>query len=85
MLVVPYGGDQFDNGARIERLGVGTAIRREHYRAGYVAEAMQRLLSNTITQQTALQIGQQIQHEQGVQTACEAIKQLLMNFDDQNR
>ncbi len=77
MLVVPYGGDQFDNGARVERLGVGTVIRRQHYRANCIAEAIQRLLGNTISQQNALLLGQQVQHEQGVQTACEAIEQFL--------
>ena len=74
MLVVPYGGDQFDNGARVERLGVGTIIRRQHYRAHQVAEVMQRLMGNKDGQQNALLLGQQVQDEQGVQTACDAIE-----------
>jgi rhamnosyltransferase subunit B len=84
MLVVPYGGDQFDNGARIERVGVGTVIRRQHYRAPQVASVLQGLLEKTGAQHNARRIGQQVQQEQGVETACDAIEQFLEKKRDRD-
>src|SRR5439155_1833991 len=44
MLVVPFGGDQYDNGARVARLGVGRVMKRNHYRADRAAIELKQLL-----------------------------------------
>lgn len=77
MLVIPYGGDQFDNGARVERLGVGRVLRRNHYRAERVAVELQQLLESPTYLKNAATIGRKIQEDNGVQAACEAIEKLL--------
>jgi rhamnosyltransferase subunit B len=77
MLVVPYGGDQFDNGARVERLGVGHTIRRNQYQADRVAVVLRQLLESPTYPQQAAMVGQQLQQERGVQVACDAIEKLL--------
>jgi UDP:flavonoid glycosyltransferase YjiC (YdhE family) len=45
MLVAPYGWDQPDNAARIERLGVGLHVSRDRYSVTTPAEALDRLLN----------------------------------------
>ena len=45
-LVVPNGHDQFDNGWRIEQLGLGRCIPQTRYRAARVARAIRALLED---------------------------------------
>jgi rhamnosyltransferase subunit B len=73
MLVVPFGGDQFDNGARIERLGAGRTIRGKQYTAERAASELKQLLEKSNYQEQAIEIGRQLQIEDGVKVACEAI------------
>jgi UDP:flavonoid glycosyltransferase YjiC (YdhE family) len=77
MLVVPYGGDQYDNGARVTRLGVGRVMRRNHYRADRAAVELKYLLEDPTYLQNAARIGRKIQEENGVRAACEAIEKHL--------
>jgi len=77
MLVMPYGGDQYDNGARVARLGVGRVMRRNHYRAERAVIEIDQLLENPNYMKQAATIGQQIQRENGVWAACDAIEKHL--------
>jgi UDP:flavonoid glycosyltransferase YjiC (YdhE family) len=77
MLVVPYGGDQFDNGARVERLGVGRVLTRLRYRAERVAAELHQLLESGAYRENAARIAQHLQQQDGVQAACDAIDALL--------
>jgi UDP:flavonoid glycosyltransferase YjiC (YdhE family) len=81
-LIVPYGGDQFDNGARVERLGVGRVLLRKYYRAERVAVELRQLLENPSYRTAATAIGQQIQREDGVGAACDAIEKQLQTKRD---
>ena len=83
-LVVPYGGDQFDNGARVERLGVGRVLLRKYYQADRVAVELQQMLENPSYQTSATAIGQQMQQEDGVGAACDAIEKQLQTKRDRN-
>jgi UDP:flavonoid glycosyltransferase YjiC (YdhE family) len=74
MLVMPFGGDQYDNGARIERLGVGRSIMRQTYTAARVAAALRELLDDHTIGDRAADIGRQVRAEDGVRTACDAIE-----------
>lgn len=85
MLVMPYGGDQFDNGARVERLGVGRVIRRTHYRANRVVGELIQLLERSAYRQNAALIGRQLQQEDGVGAACDAIEKQLQTKHGQGR
>lgn len=48
MLVVPYGWDQPDNAARVERLGVGLQLASRNYTVENVTAAINALVSNSI-------------------------------------
>ena len=76
MLVMPFGGDQYDNGARIERLGVGRLIMRKRYTAERAAVELNQLLNNANYRKRAEEIAQQVQNEDGVRVACDAIERL---------
>jgi rhamnosyltransferase subunit B len=83
MLVMPFGGDQYDNGARVERLGAGRTIPRRKYEAASVATALRELLDDNALRQKAADIGHQVRAEDGVRTACDAIEaQLQAHSDD---
>lgn len=74
MLVMPHGGDQYDNGARIERLGAGLTIMRKQYRADRVAARLKQLFDNPHYRERTANLGRRIQAENGVLTACDAIE-----------
>lgn len=77
MLVMPYGGDQYDNAARIVRLGVGHTIMRKHYTAERAANELKQLFDNPNYREKAADLGQYVQAENGVRVACDAIEEQL--------
>ena len=77
MLVVPYGWDQPDNAARIERLGTGLHVSRNTYSPKTATSALQRLLRESHFASRAREIGKQIQDEDGLALACDAIESIL--------
>lgn len=77
MLVVPFAHDQFDNGARIARLGIGHVLVRTRYTARRAAYALDRLLRDPSYAARAATLGRQVQKEQGIRTACDAIEARL--------
>jgi rhamnosyltransferase subunit B len=77
MLVMPYGHDQPDNAARVERLGTSRTVPRKHYSAVRVAKKLRELLENPNYAAKAAEIGSIIQAENGVGVACDVIEQQL--------
>lgn len=75
MLVMPFGGDQYDNGARAERLGVGRTIMRDKYSADSAAIELKELLNNPRYMEKAAEVGRRVQAEDGVRIACNAIEE----------
>lgn len=78
MLVMPYSHDQPDNAARAERLGVARTINRANYTALQAAAQLKYLLNEPKYTQRAADIGRQIQAENGVRAACDAIEARLL-------
>jgi len=76
-LIVPYGWDQPDNAARVERLGVGLHIARRAWSLETATAAIERLLRDQQFPQRATQVGTEIQAEDGLAAACDAIESLL--------
>jgi rhamnosyltransferase subunit B len=75
-LVVPNGHDQFDNGWRIEQMGLGRSIPQSRYRARPVAEAIRRLLSDeTLKARCGDYIGR-VDSVGSLTRACELIESL---------
>jgi UDP:flavonoid glycosyltransferase YjiC (YdhE family) len=77
MLVVPYGWDQPDNAARIERLGTGLHVSRNRYSLKTATGALQRLLSELHFANRAREIGEQMREEDGLALACDSIEAIL--------
>lgn len=76
-LVVPHLGDQFDNGARIARLGVGATLTRGAYRTEAAASAIGRLLDDADLVATAARLGEVAAQEDGAAEAAVRIAALL--------
>jgi rhamnosyltransferase subunit B len=76
MLVMPYSHDQPDNARRVRRLGVARVIRRPQYTAENAAKRIQHLLQSTAIRQRAAEIGEQLQQEDGLEAACDALEAL---------
>ncbi len=77
MLIVPYGWDQPDNGARVQRLGVGLSLRRSRYTAGNAAGALGRLLGDPQFAARAAEVAERLRDEDGLAGACDAIEEVL--------
>jgi rhamnosyltransferase subunit B len=73
-LIVPYGWDQPDNGARLERLGVGLCLARNVYSAESVTAALSRLLTEPRFAAQAAEAGARVQCEDALLLACDAIE-----------
>ena len=77
MLIVPFGWDQPDNAARMERLGSSLTLPRNRYTPDRAAHALQRLITEPRFQQLANLVQKEMQAERGVASACNALEELL--------
>ncbi len=75
-LVVPNGHDQFDNGFRIERLGLGRTIPQTAYRARGVARTLRSMLDDAALQARCRQYSGRIDADASLTRACELIESL---------
>lgn len=75
-LVVPNGHDQFDNGWRIERLGLGRSLPQTRYRAKPVVEAIGSLLGDSVLKRRCHDYAARIDSAAAVTRACELIEGL---------
>jgi rhamnosyltransferase subunit B len=77
MLIVPYGWDQPDNAARIERLGVGLHIPRSKYSVESAAAALQSLLQHPPFSTRSTELGSRLSDENGLRVACDSIESVV--------
>jgi rhamnosyltransferase subunit B len=77
MLIVPYGWDQPDNAARVERLRTGLHVSRSDYSPDTATVALECLLRDSHFATRAAKIGAQLQEEDGLTLACNAIESIL--------
>jgi UDP:flavonoid glycosyltransferase YjiC (YdhE family) len=75
MLVMPFANDQFDNAARVQRLGAGISIPRHEYRASAAFDALERLISTATYRDAAGAAATIIRSEAGARRAAEEIDQ----------
>ncbi|HWF93121.1 MAG TPA: glycosyltransferase [Terriglobales bacterium] len=78
MLFVPYGWDQPDNAARIERMGAGLSLSRKTYSAKTAAAALNRLLTEPSFSKRAAEAQSRMEKD-GLATACNAIESVLQS------
>ncbi len=76
-IVVPFSHDQFDNGSRVERTGVGRMLPRSKYNAASAARELRALLADESYTTRAAEVGKQIRAEDGASAAADAIEEVL--------
>jgi UDP:flavonoid glycosyltransferase YjiC (YdhE family) len=79
MLVMPCAHDQFDNAARVTRLGIGRTISQQDYRPELIAVELRKLLDNPRYSERASVLGAAVRREDGISTACDHLEKLLEN------
>lgn len=76
-LVVPHLGDQFDNGARVARLGCGRTLRRDRYRAEPLTDTLSAILADVTMTHSSRRIGEAATQEDGAAVAADRIISLI--------
>jgi len=76
MLIMPYSHDQPDNARRMRRLGVARVIHRNYYTPPRAAHKIREMLAQPAYAEHALEVKRQLDREDGVRTACDALEQL---------
>lgn len=77
MLIMPCAHDQFDNAARVARLGIARTISKKRYTAKRIAAELQYLLDGGKYFDQASATGEVLRRESGVRVACDALEKLL--------
>ena len=77
MLIIPQAHDQFDNAARVTRLGIGRKLLRKRFTSENLVRELQILLNDEQYARTAARIGEAVRRENGVSNACDALEKLL--------
>ncbi len=76
-IVVPMAHDQFDNGARIEALGVGVSMARHRYRAATVTKALAHLLRSAAVRENCRNAAANFSGGDSAQRLCDGIERML--------
>ena len=76
-LVVPFSHDQFDNAARVARLGAGRSLPRPKYNRESAARELRRMLNDKSYTEKATEVGRIVQSEDGASAASDAIEEVL--------
>lgn len=72
-MIVPHLGDQFDNGARAARLGIGCSVGLRQFNAGQGADVLAGLLADGAAALCIAQLGAAVRAEDGAQQAAASI------------
>jgi UDP:flavonoid glycosyltransferase YjiC (YdhE family) len=76
MLIMPYSHDQPDNARRMRRLKVARSIAKGNYTPARVARTLKAMLADSDLTRTAQSVAEQLRHEDGVKSACDALEKL---------
>ncbi|GLQ45192.1 glucosyltransferase [Dyella lipolytica] len=80
MLVVPHGFDQFDNAARLQRLGVAHVLHASSYSVEAATPLLRELLDDAQYGQHAWRCAEAVRAEHGATTAADVIEATLRRF-----
>jgi len=73
-LVMPMGFDQYDNAARLERLGVGTSLPPRRFVGPAVAAALRPLLDDPVVANRCRAVAGRLAAADGLDRACDEIE-----------
>jgi rhamnosyltransferase subunit B len=74
-LVMPLAHDQFDDAARVKRLGVGDWIVPSHFRGPRVAAGLDALLTSRVVKRNCQGTSEKLIPRNGIASAAAAIEQ----------
>ncbi len=77
VLILPHAHDQFDNAARVVRLGCGRSLPRPGYDARTATEELRLLLDDPRYAERAAEVGAVVREEKGASVAVDAIEGVL--------
>jgi len=77
VLILPHAHDQFDNAARVARLGCGRVLPRPRYNAKTAVHELQMLLDDQSYRDRATEVGKVVSQEQGAGVAADEIENVL--------
>ncbi len=77
VLVVPHAHDQFDNGARVERLGCARVLPRPRYDSESATRELRALLDDQKYSDSAAKVAEGVRAEHGAQVAADEIEKVL--------
>ena len=75
-LVMPMAFDQFDNAARLEKLGVGRTLARRAFRAPAVARALSQLIDSTQVAERCRELADKFRGHDALAESCRWIEEL---------
>lgn len=78
MLVVPFGWDQPDNGARVQHRGAGLCLSRKEYAGIRPVKALEQLLSNSSFTIHAKNAAEEMRQENALERALRSIERILI-------
>lgn len=76
-IIVPFAHDQFDNAARVERLGAGRVVGLTDLDAARLAGALSAVLSDPGVLEKAAAASRAVSADDGVAAACDAVEGLI--------
>ncbi|GJD30498.1 O-mycaminosyltylonolide 6-deoxyallosyltransferase [Methylobacterium adhaesivum] len=76
-LVIPVAFDHFDEGLRLQRLGLGAVLRRRRFTPARAARVLDRLLASNTVAEACATARARVSREDGIVTACDAIERLI--------
>lgn len=77
VLILPHAHDQFDNAARVVRLGCGRSLPRPRYDARSATSELKALLDNPGYAERAAEVSEVVRGEDGASVAADAIERVL--------
>jgi len=77
-VVMPMGFDQFDNAARLERLGAGAALSRRNFRGPALAALLDRLLGDSAVRERCRGYAARLAGEPGTIAAADEVERCVL-------
>lgn len=77
MVVVPFSHDQFDNAARVKRLGISVTVKQDKMSPITLSAALRSVLDNTIANEKSTAIERVLSNEDGAVIAAIALEEIV--------
>lgn len=76
-IIIPHGHDQWDNGDRLQRLGVARVVQQNCYTTLHGAAEILRLVGENLYPARSKEVAEQVAQENGIEVACREVESML--------